>query len=70
MKFDNKNSKVRIKKGSVGPFYEYTMSKKMAEYYLENRKGADRGVPWRDYLAAIVNTEFGIRGTCASLVVE
>lgn len=70
MKFDNKNTRVRIAKGSLGPFYEYVMPKQMAETYLEKRRDADKGTPWRDYLAAIVNTEFGIRGTCASLVVE
>jgi len=50
------------------------MPKAMAETYLEFRREhgskADKGMPWRDYLAKIVNTEFGIRGTCSSLVVE
>lgn len=74
MKFDNNDTRVRVAKGAVGPFYEYIMPKGMAETYMEWRQKhgskAERGMPWRDYLATIVNTEFGIRGTCASLVVE
>ena len=74
MKFDNKDSSVRVSKNAYGPFYEYAMPKAMAETYLEFRREhgskADKGMPWRDYLAKIVNTEFGIRGTCSSLVVE
>ena len=74
MKFDNSDTRVRIAKGAVGPFYEYTMPRAMAETYMEWRtkhgSKAERGMPCRDFLANIVNTEFGIRGTCASLVVE
>ena len=70
MKFDNKNTSVKVPKNACGPYYEYVMPKGMAEAYLDQRKGAEKGVNWRDYLAGVVNTEFGILGTCVSLVVE
>lgn len=74
MKFDNNDTRVRIAKNAVGPFYEYTMSRDMAQTYMDWRtkhgSREEKGMPWRDFLAKIVNTEFGIRGTCASLVVE
>lgn len=74
MKFDNKDSSVRVSKDAVAPFYEYTMPQAMAESYLNFRREhgtkAEKGMPWREYLAYIVNTEFGLRGTCAALVVK
>ena len=74
MKFDNNNTSVNVAKNSPLPYYEYIMSPEMAQAYLNQRaehgSKAEKGMAWRDYLASIVNTEFGIRGTCTSLVVR
>lgn len=74
MKFDNRDSSVPIAKNAPLPYYEYTMTPAMAQYYMDFRAKhgtkVEKGMPWRQYLAKIVNTEFGIRGTCTSLVVS
>lgn len=74
MKFDNNDTSVRVAKNAPLPYYEYIMSPEMAQTYLNHRAEhgtkAEKGMAWRQYLADIVNKEFGIRGTCASLVVR
>lgn len=70
MKFDNKDTSVAVDKNACGPYYEYVMPRGMAETYLEKRGKGEKGTPWRQYLANIVNEEFGLRGTCVALSVE
>lgn len=66
-KFD---TSVPVDKNALPPYYKFVMPKKMADCYLKSREGKERNIPWREYLAKIVNTEFGLRGTCVELSVE
>ena len=48
--------------------FEYKMTKNMADMYLKERKGLDKNKHPQEYLCDIVNSEFGIKGTCTRVV--
>lgn len=48
--------------------FEYKMTKNMADMYLKERKGPDKNKHPQEYLCDIVNSEFGIKGTCTRVV--
>ena len=47
---------------------EYKMTKEMADAYLKSRKGDDKKKHQQEYLCEVVNTEFGIKGTCVKVL--
>lgn len=48
----------------IGTF-EYKMSEEMAKNYLKENKGKKNV---QEYLCNIVNTQFGIKGTCVRIL--
>ena len=61
-----KNSK-KTTINNIGNF-EYKMSKEMADAYLKSRNGADKNKHPQEYLCDIVNSQFGIKGTCTRVL--
>lgn len=49
-------------------YFEYKMTPEMTQFYLKNRKGKDKTADLQEYLCRIVNTEFGIKGTCIKVL--
>lgn len=49
-------------------YFEYKMTKDMADAYLKARKGDDKKKNPQDYLCQIVNEEFGAKGTCVRVL--
>ena len=49
-------------------YFEYKMSKDMANAYLNARKGEDKKKRPQEYLCQIVNDNFGIKGTCVKVL--
>ena len=48
-------------------YYEYVMTKAMANDLLNNRTGDDKKMNPADYLIKVVNNEFGVLGICAKV---
>ena len=61
----NKNFGETINRG----YFEYKMSKDMADAYLSARKGDEKKKRPQEYLCQIVNDTFGIKGTCVRVVI-
>lgn len=61
------NFYVEPKANQYPPYYEYVMSKDMAQNLLNYRGELDRNMPPHDYLVMIVNEQFGIQGTCVKV---
>lgn len=49
---------------------EYKMSKAMAKFYLDGRKGDDKNMQNDKFLCKVVNTTFGLKGNCVHVIVE
>lgn len=49
---------------------EYKMSKTMADFYLDNRKGDDKKTHPQAFLCKIVNTTFGLKGNCVNVIID
>ena len=64
------NTYVAPKSNQYGPYVEYTMTKDMAKYFLDNRDGNEKKVRPHAYLVQVVNEQFGILGTCVQVVIE
>lgn len=62
------NNKRIVSKVNYGGF-EYKMSKEMANEYLKNRKGSDKNKHPQEFLCNLVNTAFGIKGSCTRVVI-
>ena len=58
-----KNKKLTVSTINKG-YFEYKMTKEMANTYLNARKGEEKKKHPQEYLCQIVNNEFGIKGTC------
>lgn len=61
---------VMPKENQYGPYFEYNMSKAMASDLLTNRIGEDKKMRPHDYLVKVVNSEFGVMGTCIKVNVD
>ena len=48
-------------------YYEYVMTKAMANDLLNNRTGDDKKMNPADYLIKVVNNEFGVLGICSKV---
>ena len=48
-------------------YFEYVMTKAMANDLLNNRTGDDKKMNPADYLIKVVNNEFGVLGVCAKV---
>ena len=60
-------NKKKIVVSNKGDF-EYKMTKEMADAYLKGRKGTDKNKHPQEYLCNVVNSEFGIKGTCTRVL--
>ena len=49
-------------------FFEFKMTKEMANTYLNSRKGDDKKKRPQEYLCQVVNNEFGMKGTCTRVL--
>ena len=61
------NFYVEPKANQCPPYFEYVMSKDMAQNLLNNRGEKDLYMRPHDYLVMIVNEQFGIQGTCVKV---
>ena len=60
----NKHYGDTINRGS----FEYKMTKEMADAYLKARKGDDKKKRPQEYLCQVVNSNFGVKGTCTKVL--
>lgn len=63
-KKQKKNVSVTLTLDSVGPFYEYSMSKEAVKDILRDRIGADAKKHPQTYLCEYVTEQYGLKGTC------
>ena len=62
-----KNKKPTVSTINRG-YFEYKMTKEMANAYLNSRKSDDKKKHPQEYLCQIVNNEFGVKGTCTRVL--
>lgn len=62
-----KNKKPTVSTINKG-YFEYKMTKEMANAYLNARKGEEKKKHPQEYLCQIVNDNFGIKGTCTRVL--
>ena len=49
---------------------EYKMSAKMAKFYLDKRSAKEKKLHPTQYLAKVVNEEFGLLRTCTGVTID
>ena len=64
------NSYVQPRPDQYGPYFEYVMSKELAQELLDNRHGEEKKMRPHDYLVKVVNEQYGIRGTCVHVALD
>ena len=62
-----KNKKPTVSTINRG-YFKYKMTKEMSDAYLKGRKGTDKNKQPQEYLCDVVNSEFGIKGTCTRVL--